>query len=278
MTGAVPAVGGVADAVAAGGTPRAASAVSGASPGSPEPGFYNPRPTSPAPARLILNPGAAADDGTPRVEATLDVLEGGASSLSSVATLCNSAVGAGVLSLPYAFACAGLLGGLVLCLVVAAAESFSLFVISKFAERYSAHSYGSLIRRALGRKLSSTLSATMLLYLTGSCIAYLVIVGDTFSSLAQQAFGLNTYTERHAVLLAVGLVVILPMCFAKSLSALGELIFIGWVGCAGWVGGGEWGGLGWKQSTGLSLHCGRPRQVTIIPTLRCNQSGSVLEP
>jgi hypothetical protein len=31
----------------------------------------------------------------------------GASSLSSVFTLCNSAVGAGVLSLPYAFQCAG---------------------------------------------------------------------------------------------------------------------------------------------------------------------------
>jgi sodium-coupled neutral amino acid transporter 7/8 len=56
---------------------------------------------------------------------------GGASSLSSVATLCNSAIGAGVLSLPYAFSCAGLVGGLVLCMVVAAAESFSLYILSK---------------------------------------------------------------------------------------------------------------------------------------------------
>lgn len=31
----------------------------------------------------------------------------GATSLSSVFTLCNSAIGAGVLSLPYAFQCAG---------------------------------------------------------------------------------------------------------------------------------------------------------------------------
>lgn len=94
--------------------------------------------------------------------------------MSSVATLCNSAIGAGVLSLPFAFRCAGLLGGLALCLGVGAAESFSLYVLSKFAERYGAHSYGSLVRRALGRKLSSTLSAIMLLYLFGSCVAYLV--------------------------------------------------------------------------------------------------------
>lgn len=157
---------------------------------------------------------------------------GGASSLSSVATLCNSAVGAGVLSLPYAFRCAGLIGGLVLCFLVAAAEAFSLYVLSKvraeaerrralsgcscsptrsssrlngaragrrwdgawdrtaagaergcrttaahraqFAERYDAHSYGSLVRRALGRKLSSALSGITLAYLYGSCVAYLV--------------------------------------------------------------------------------------------------------
>ena len=61
-----------------------------------------------------------------------------------------------------------------LCLVVAAAESFSLYVLSKFAERYDAHSYGALIRRALGRKLASLLSAILLVYCLGSCIAYLV--------------------------------------------------------------------------------------------------------
>jgi hypothetical protein len=44
----------------------------------------------------------------------------------------------------------------------------------QFAERYDAHSYGSLVRRALGRKLSSVLSLITLLYLIGSCVAYLV--------------------------------------------------------------------------------------------------------
>lgn len=150
----------------------------------------------------------------------MEVQESGASSLSSVATLCNSAIGAGVLSLPFAFRCAGMLGGLVLCLLVAAAESFSLYVLSKFAERYDARSYGSLIRRALGRKLSSTLSAIMLLYLFGSCIAYLVIIGDNFSSLAAQVFGASAWTGRQPVLLAIGVVVIMPMCFANSLAAL----------------------------------------------------------
>ena len=42
-----------------------------------------------------------------------------------------------------------------MCLVLASFEAFTLYVLSKFAERYQANTYGKLIRRALGRKLAS---------------------------------------------------------------------------------------------------------------------------
>lgn len=112
----------------------------------------------------------------------------GATSLSSVFTLCNSCIGAGVLSLPYAFkkagalptgkfllwqlregqrlsrtspsadsghACIGLVGCIIMCLILASAEAFTLYVLSKMAERYNSKTYGTLVRKALGRKLSS---------------------------------------------------------------------------------------------------------------------------
>lgn len=44
----------------------------------------------------------------------------------------------------------------------------------QFAERYDANSYGSLIRRALGKKTAACLSGVLLVYLWGSCVAYLV--------------------------------------------------------------------------------------------------------
>jgi hypothetical protein len=50
----------------------------------------------------------------------------GATSASSVFTLCNSAIGAGVLSLPFAFRRAGLGGGLALCAAVGSVEAFTL--------------------------------------------------------------------------------------------------------------------------------------------------------
>ena len=49
-----------------------------------------------------------------------------------------------------------------------------------------------------------------------------IIIGDNFSSLSQQAFGVRLATSREFITAAVTLFVILPMCFARSLSALGE--------------------------------------------------------
>ena len=57
------------------------------------------------------------------------------------------------------------------------------YVISKFAERYEARSYGQLVRRALGRKLALSLRLVLSTYLCGSCVAYMVIVGDCFTPL-----------------------------------------------------------------------------------------------
>ena len=53
-----------------------------------------------------------------------------------------------------------------------------MYVLSKFAERYRAHSYVELVRRALGRKLSLLLSGVLVVAMFGACVAYLVGAGD----------------------------------------------------------------------------------------------------
>jgi hypothetical protein len=63
-----------------------------------------PRARSPQP-RVEVEEQTGLTGSTSRVRVLLGTE--GASSLSSVFTLCNSAIGAGVLSLPYAFQCAG---------------------------------------------------------------------------------------------------------------------------------------------------------------------------
>jgi amino acid permease len=117
---------------------------------------------------------------------------------------------------------AGLVGCLILSAVVAALEGFTMYVLAKFAERYDADSYGQLIRRALGRKTAAGLSTVLLCYLWGSCVAYLVIVADTFTNLAAQYMGPDALAaQRPFVLLVTGALVLL-MCFPRHLQALGE--------------------------------------------------------
>ncbi|CAK0787069.1 hypothetical protein CVIRNUC_010285 [Coccomyxa viridis] len=157
--------------------------------------------------------------------------EDGSSSMSSVFTLCNSAIGAGVLSLPYAFRKSGLVGCFLLCIILGACEAFTMYVLSKFAERYQAPTYSGLIRKALGRKLSASLSVILILYLWGSCIAYLVIIGDSFSPLLALATGADSiFADRRLVITLVTFVIILPLCFPRELGALA------WVSMAAVIG------------------------------------------
>ncbi|PNH01391.1 putative sodium-coupled neutral amino acid transporter 7, partial [Tetrabaena socialis] len=137
---------------------------------------------------------------------------GGSSALSSVFVMANSTVGAGVLSLPFAFQATGLLGGILLCFVVGTAEALTLYVLAKFAERYEATTYVELVRRALGRKLAAVLSGVLVVAMFGACLAYMIILADNFSSLASAA-GLPAWaTDRHHIIAVLGTFVMLPMC------------------------------------------------------------------
>lgn len=67
-----------------------------------------------------------------------------------------------------------------------------MYVLAKFAERYDANSYGQLIRRALGRKTAAGLSAVLLVYLWGSCVAYLVSQGAAWCWRRHAWYGCTT--------------------------------------------------------------------------------------
>lgn len=69
------------------------------------------------------------------------------------------------------------MGGILLCILVGYTEAMTLYVLSKFAERYEARTYVELVRRALGRKAAVVLSVVLLVSMAGACIAYTVRAG-----------------------------------------------------------------------------------------------------
>ena len=64
---------------------------------------------------------------------------------SSVVTLISSAVGAGVLSFPFALRCTGWAAGLACIAGIASVEAFTLYVLTKVAEQTGASSYSALV-------------------------------------------------------------------------------------------------------------------------------------
>lgn len=69
-----------------------------------------------------------------------------ASARSSVLTLVNSSIGAGILALPLAFSCIGWAGGLLAVALIACTEGFTLYVLARCAESTGARTYGALVR------------------------------------------------------------------------------------------------------------------------------------
>lgn len=86
--------------------------------------------------------------------------------------------------------------------------------------------YGKVIMEFLSANLTlhccpAGLSAILILYLWGSCIAYLVIIGDSFSPLIALATGDGSVlADRRLVIATLGLLVVLPLCFPRELGAL----------------------------------------------------------
>lgn len=77
-------------------------------------------------------------------------------------------MGAGVLSLPFAFRAAGWAGCLIATLVVAAIETFTLYVLARYAEATGSATYSQLVRKMLGRKASLAMSIVLIIYSYGS--------------------------------------------------------------------------------------------------------------
>ncbi|KDD73837.1 transmembrane amino acid transporter protein, partial [Helicosporidium sp. ATCC 50920] len=143
-----------------------------------------------------------------------------ASARTSLVTLINSAVGVGVLSLPYAFRCAGWAGGLFLIATIAATEAFTLYVLSRYAEFTRASSYSSMVHRMLGPHASYALGGILLSYLFGSCVAYLIILADCLHPIAAGILGEAWFTSRAAVLIFAAVFIVLPLCLPDTLDAI----------------------------------------------------------
>ncbi|BBN01605.1 hypothetical protein MPTK1_2g08750 [Marchantia polymorpha subsp. ruderalis] len=139
----------------------------------------------------------------------------------SVFNLCNAAIGAGVLSFPYGFRRTGIVGGLFFTGIIWVIEVFALCLLVRVTEKYSSQSYQQLVFSVLGSKMAVITSVTMITFLVGSMISYLMITGDVFAPVFAELFGeTSAFADRRVVILLFTIMLILPHALKTTFMAL----------------------------------------------------------
>lgn len=144
--------------------------------------------------------------------------------VGSVFTLVNAAVGAGVVSFPYAFSKTGLVLGALLTVLFAVLTISTVNVLSKATIRTKSNTYSQLAEKTLGKPFSLLVSVFLLLNQLGACIAYMIIVGDTVEIMAS-VYGASGgfLTGRKFAIAASSLVILLPLSIPKTLGAVANV-------------------------------------------------------
>jgi hypothetical protein len=153
----------------------------------------------------------------------------GASIPNEVFNLVKGIVGVGVLSLPAGVAAFGsapsaFIPAGILIAVIGILSGFGFALIGRVCAYTGAKSYREAWSRTVGEKTSwiPAWSATCKTFM--ACLAFSMVLADTFSSLLE--------TGRNGTLLSVTLLVLTPLCLMKDLKSLAPFSLLGVLGMA----------------------------------------------
>lgn len=108
----------------------------------------------------------------------------------AIANVAVTAVGAGMLALPKAFALVGLGLGVVLFLAVAGLTYFSSSIIIRLAWEGRQRTYGALVKAHLGDSGARVLQSAIILHVLGVMIVYEIVISDMLVGSAPNYHGL----------------------------------------------------------------------------------------
>jgi sodium-coupled neutral amino acid transporter 7/8 len=164
---------------------------------------------------------------TPIDQRKADIQYGGKGTImSSIFTLASSAIGAGILSFPYAFKEAGLVTAVLVCLGLTLVMSFSVHaIVHSTAEAQKTdpriRSYEDLVLVATGKKTATFLEVVIVFYQYSVCVGFLIVIGDMLQPLAENYLPHGSFlANRDAIIAIVGLCVCMPLCMLKELFML----------------------------------------------------------
>ncbi len=123
------------------------------------------------------------------------------------------------MALPYTFKESGLFLAAALMLVGAICAFYSIHLLARVSDIVGKRSYEEVVNHIFGKKVEIILNITIIIFTYGSCIAYLIVIGDTLPPLCvlvglpRHAF----YTSRW-FLMFLATVVMVGSCDVSALS------------------------------------------------------------
>lgn len=192
-------------------------------------------------------------------------------SFGSVASICNTIMGAGILTLPYAFAHVGVALGLVLMIFFAVQTVYVCNILRACCEFTGQPSYSGLARAFFGWNLALAVDILLAVYAFASCIGYLAVLGDESAiifSLLEIELPYPWMGSRGVLLSLLTCVVVLPLCLQRNMKSLQYIGFLA-ISAAIYI-----GAVVLVQKPDLSSSC----QMAETASYRCVRNTCVVEP
>ncbi|XP_054278651.1 sodium-coupled neutral amino acid transporter 7-like [Macrosteles quadrilineatus] len=150
---------------------------------------------------------------------------GESSRLAAVFLLVNAALGAGLLNFPQAFDQAGgITVALLVQLVLVCCVCFGLLVLAHSSWHVHAATLYDTVAGTCGSKGSLLCSLLIALYCFGTCVTFLIIIGDQFDRVLMSLVGPNFchtwFMNRQFTITASSAIFILPLCYSRKIDFL----------------------------------------------------------
>lgn len=190
----------------------------------------------PSATRVAQPLGAKLGNGHEESNSTPTATADGIASIPNLTvSLVKSIVGSGVLALPAGVATLGdsprvILPAILLIIVIGCINAYFFSLIGRVCSITGATTYRQAWEASVGEDTSQYVAVTVALKTALTCLAFSIIVADSFQSLAIAA-GLQDVTRVEA-LVVVTAFALLPLCLLKNLTSLAPFSFLGLVGMA----------------------------------------------
>ena len=154
----------------------------------------------------------------------------------AISNLCSATLGAGALSLPYAFSLTGLIPGVLLLLLSGYLTVLSIDVIISSCVNTKLYKYEDVAVRLTGRSAGRALEASLLVFCFGTAVAYIVALGDILDQFVRSAIesagdkkdeGSTSIYSRERAMILFWVLVMFPLSLQRHMEGLERFSSLG---------------------------------------------------